>query len=71
VLLSKLIAIFRLLILISFVVSFLNFTFLDGSFQITMVNMVFSLGLLLVVRDPASDLLKSFVMLLESDDMND
>ena len=70
-LLSKLIAIFRLLILISFVVSFLNFTFLDGSFQITMVNMVFSLGLLLVVRDPASDLLKSFVMLLESDDMND
>ena len=33
--------------------------------------MVFSLGLLLVVRDPASDLLKSFVMLLESDDMND
>jgi len=70
-LLGRIIAIFRLVILLTFIFAFINFTFLNGSFQTTLVNMVFSIGLLMVVKDPTSDLVRSFIMLLESDDTND
>lgn len=68
VLFSNLISFFRAIIIGSFIFAFVNFTFFGGSFEIALINMVFSIGLLMFVKDHTRELVNSFVMLLKNGD---
>lgn len=65
---SNLISFFRAVIIGSFIFAFVNFTFFGGSFEIALINMVFSIGLLMFVKDHTRELVNSFVMLLKNGD---